>query len=113
MNLYNSRGNSFFIEIIPEITSKGQWTGAYQLAINARRTNLNEESYFGLENLCQMTCAALTLMEQDDTLKERIWTFLDSPSEPKEKNPKDSLKKYFKENMGNVIKIDFKPTKQK
>ena len=43
---YDNKGNQFFIEVIPDIDDEGEWLGRYNLAINVRRTNINDDSFF-------------------------------------------------------------------
>ena len=45
LNKYDNKGNFFFVEVIPNIDNKGQWDGQYELAIQARRQNINDESF--------------------------------------------------------------------
>ena len=104
---FDNKGNEFFVEIIPDITDNGEWKGVYQLAINARKTNITDDSYFELEQLCQMACAALTLMEDDPKLRERIYNFLHTPEVINNDNKK-SANGVDKTILGNIIKVDFK-----
>ena len=103
---YDNRGNQFFIEIIPNVDKDGHWLGQYQLAINVRRTTLEDDSFYALEQVCQMACAGLSLMEEDIKLRDRIATFLESSDD----NPSSNKRKFtLDKSKENVIKINFTP----
>lgn len=102
MKRYDNQGNHFFIEIIPSIDKKGYWDGRFELAIQVRKANIDDESYWELEKLCQMACASLSLMQQDSKIKDIIETFLNTPEndDVKVPLPVDNV-------TGNVIKVNF------
>ena len=54
---------------------KKQWQGQYQLAIQARRLNIDDDSFFGLEQVCQMACASLALMEDVKSYRKKVYDF--------------------------------------
>lgn len=102
---FNNRGNHFFIEVIPDIDEKGQWQGQYQLAIQARRLNIDDDSFFALEHVCQMACASLALMEDDPSYRTKVDDFLYKPDDSstvdgKKKRTVDKIK-------DNVITVNF------
>tara|TARA_R110002020_G_scaffold5183_2_gene21954 strand:+ start:291 stop:629 length:339 start_codon:yes stop_codon:yes gene_type:complete len=101
----DNKGNQFFIEIVPDITEKGKWTGMFQLVINARKTNIDDDSFYQVEQLCQMGCAALSLMEEDKALRDKIYDFMESPSEPANSNM--PTKATVHDVSGNVITLKF------
>ena len=104
---YDNKGNQFFIEVIPDINDEGEWLGRYNLAINVRRTNINDDSFFALENICQMACAALSLMEEDIKLRNRVHSFLQTPDEKNTAKNKD-VKIAVDNTYKNVINVNFK-----
>ena len=104
-NTFDNKGNQFFIEIVPNITDEGKWTGVFQLIINARKTNIDEDSFYQLEQLCQMGCAALSLMEEDKTFQDTVLDYMDAPHEPANNNlPKRAT---VHDVSGNVITLKF------
>ena len=103
---FDNKGNQFFVEIIPDITDDGEWKGVYQLAINARKTNITDDSFFALEQVCQMACAALTLIEEDPKLRDRVYNFLHTPETSNDDNKKSS-NGVDKTVLGNIIKVNF------
>ena len=105
MTHYNNRGNHFFIEVIPSIDEKGQWDGKYQLAIQARRANIDDDSFWGLQHLCQMVCAGITMMEDSEKVRNAVEEFLNTPEvkDIKESLPIDNV-------TDNVIKVNFDRT---
>lgn len=105
MKTFDNKGNHFFIEIIPEINNEGAWKGKYQMAIQARRLNIDDDSFFALEQLCQMVCASLALMEEDTVYRDKIDSYLHSPTPDKNINivTKDRVDKI----SDNVITINF------
>ena len=101
----DNKGNHFFIEIVPDITDKGAWTGNFQLVINARKTNIDEDSFYQIEQLCQMGCAALSLMDENKDFQNTILDYMDSPSEPTNNNLPQ--KATVHDVSGNVITLKF------
>ena len=101
----DNKGNHFFIEIVPEITDKGSWTGNFQLVINARKTNIDEDSFYQLEQLCQMGCAALSLMEENKEFQSTVLDFMESPSETANNNLPQTATVH--DVSGNVITLKF------
>tara|TARA_R100001377_G_scaffold73370_1_gene49336 strand:- start:479 stop:820 length:342 start_codon:yes stop_codon:yes gene_type:complete len=102
----DNKGNNFFIEIVPDITDEGKWTGIFQLVINARKSNIDDDSFYQLEQLCQMGCAALSLMEEDKDFQNRVFDFMETPDTPTNSNslPK---KARVEDVSGNVITLKF------
>jgi len=102
MEKCDNKGNYFFVEIIPSIDDEGHWDGKFQLAIQVRRSNIDDDSFFELENLCQMTCASLTLMEEDSKFRNTVNAFLHTPENEDIKKPLpiDNVTE-------NVIKVNF------
>jgi len=102
MEKCDNKGNHFFVEIIPSIDDRGDWDGKFQLAIQIRRANISDDSFFELENLCQMACASLTLMEEDTKFKDKVDVFLHTPDDEdiKPSLPIDNVTE-------NVIKVNF------
>ena len=90
-NMFNNRGNHFFIEVIPDINNKGEWQGQYQLAI---------------EQVCQMACASLALMEEDPSYRKKVYDYLHSPDDSSEVNGK--AKTTIDKITDNVITVNFK-----
>lgn len=105
MKAFDNKGNHFFIEIIPDIDNNGSWKGKYQMAIQARRLNIDDDSFFALEQLCQMVCASLALMEEDTEYRDKIDKYLHSPTTDNTVNiiSKDKVDKV----NDNVITINF------
>jgi len=106
MTKFDNKGNQFFIELIPDVDDEGAWLGRYHLAINVRRTTLDDDSFYALENVCQMACAALSLMEEDIGLRERVFNFLKTPDEQNTSN-KQSIKVAVDNTDKNVINVNF------
>lgn len=102
MTQYNNRGNHFFVEVIPSIDEQGYWDGKYQLAIQARRANIDDESFWSLQHLCQMVCAGITMMEDSEKVRESVEKFLNTPDNQdiKQAMPIDNV-------TDNVIKVNF------
>ena len=102
MKTYDNKGNHFFIEVIPSIDDKGYWDGRFGLAIQVRKSNIDDESYWELEKLCQMACASLSLMQEDSKIRDAIEVFLNTPENDTIKLPPpvDNV-------TGNVIKVNF------
>ena len=101
----DNKGNHFFIEIVPDITDKGVYTGVFQLIINARKTNIDKESFSKLEQICQLGCAALSLMQEDADFRDVVYDYMESP--PENDNTNTSKKAKVDGVSGNVIKLNF------
>ena len=102
---FNNRGNHFFIEVIPDINEKGEWQGQYQLAIQARRLNIDDESFFALENVCQIACASLALMEDDPSYRQKVHEYLYSTDDSS--GIKNKKKVNVDKISNNVITVNF------
>ena len=48
MEQCDNKGKYFFVEIIPSIDDEGHWDGKIQLAIQVRRSNIDDDSFFAL-----------------------------------------------------------------
>ena len=106
MKKFNNRGNHFFIEIIPDISEKGEWQGVYQLAIQGRRTNIDDDSFYALEQVCQMACASLSLMEDDANYRDKVYRYLNTPDDSSKAHGKSKLA--IDKIKDNVISVKFK-----
>ena len=106
MTKFDNKGNQFFIELIPDVDDEGSWLGRYHLAINVRRTTLDDDSFYALENVCQMACAALSLMEEDLSLRDRVYSFLKTPNE-ESTTAKRNIKVAVDNTNKNVINVNF------
>jgi|TARA_R110000796_G_scaffold97103_4_gene203878 hypothetical protein len=102
----DNKGNHFFIEIVPNIDDTGKWLGEFQLVINARKTNIDDDSFYQLEQLCQMGCAALSLMEEDKDIQNKVYDYMESPETITNKSvPKNTA--LIHEVSDNVISVKF------
>jgi hypothetical protein len=108
MKTFDNKGNHFFIEIIPDINDKGAWKGQYQMAIQARRLNLDDDSFFALEQLCQMACASISLMEEDPAYRKKIYDYLHEEYTVEDSSDVSSKRKVKVDKVNdNVITINF------
>lgn len=110
MDDFKSRGNHFFIEVIPNVSEEGEWEGQYKLAIQARRTNIDDDGYFALEHVCQLACASLALMEEDPMYRSKVDAYLHTPDDSSKLHTKSKLT--IDKIKDNVITIDFKDDKK-
>ena len=108
MKTFDNKGNHFFIEIIPDINDKGAWKGQYQMAIQARRLNLDDDSFFALEQVCQMACASISLMEEDPAYRKKIFDYLNEEYTVDDSSDVSSKRKMKVDKVNdNVITINF------
>ena len=101
----DNKGNQFFIEIVPDVTDDGKYTGVFQLVINARKTNLDDDSFYELEQICQMGCAALSLIQDNKKFEDIVLDYMSTPTEPANNNLPQ--KGTVHDVSGNVISIKF------
>jgi hypothetical protein len=101
----DNKGNRFFIEVIPDVTKDGQFTGMFNLQICATPINISEDGFDRVEHICQLGCAALSLMQEDEEFKNIVYNFMMSPQISD--NDNKIVKPTIKNITENVITLDF------
>ena len=55
----------------------GEWTGEVDISIISQANNpLNDEGYTQLMHFCKMMCATIPIMEQDESLRNLVHTYV-------------------------------------
>lgn len=68
--------NDFVIRVRPTV-DKSQWTGEIDIAIISSAGNgLDDEGYGQLMHFCKMMCATVPIMEQDETIRNLVHTYV-------------------------------------
>ena len=101
----DNHGNRFFIEVIPDVTKDGHFTGNFNLQICASPTNISEDGFNKVEHICQLGCASLALMQEDEEFKNIVYEFMMSPQISD--NDNQIIKPTIKDITENVITLDF------
>ena len=66
----------FVIRVRPSI-NQDDWTGEIDISIISQGSNpLNDESYGQLMHFCKMMCATVPIMEQDETIRNLVHTYV-------------------------------------
>jgi uncharacterized protein (DUF1499 family) len=72
-DIYN---NDFVIRVRPTV-DESQWTGEIDIAIISSAGNdLDDEGYGQLMHFCKMMCATVPIMEQDETIRNLVHTYV-------------------------------------
>jgi uncharacterized protein (DUF1499 family) len=68
--------NDFVIRVRPTVDNN-QWTGEIDIAIISSSGNdINDEGYGQLMHFCKMMCATIPIMEQDETIRNLVHTYV-------------------------------------
>ena len=66
----------FVIRIRPSLRDD-EWTGEIDISIIYKGDNpMNDESYGQVMHFCKMMCATVPIMEQDETLRNMVHTYV-------------------------------------
>ena len=66
----------FVIRVRPT-ENDGEWTGEIDISIISQGDNpLDDESYGQVMHFCKMMCATVPIMEQDETIRNLIHTYV-------------------------------------
>ena len=87
----------------------GEWTGEVDISIISQADNLlNDEGYTQLMHFCKMMCATIPIMEQDESLRNLVHTYV---MEVVDREDEDMLEDeeglIFTQEEGNVIHLSF------
>ena len=101
-------GDDFVIRVRP-FTKGEQWTGEIDISIISSPDNmLDDESYGQLMHFCKMMCATIPIMEQDESLRNLVHTYV---MEVVDREDEDVLEDeeglIFTQEEGNVIHLSF------
>jgi len=67
----------FIIRVRPSVAGGGMWTGEVDIAIIAQPDNpLDDEGYSQLMHFCKMICSTVPIMEQDETIRNLVHTYV-------------------------------------
>lgn len=72
----NIMDQDFVIRVRPTV-NEDEWTGEIDISIIADPDNpLNDEGYGQVMHFCKMMCATVPIMEQDETIRNLIHTYV-------------------------------------
>jgi len=98
--------NDFIIRLSPFLDQRGNWTG--ELLVGTVTTGENtttDDDYYHLMQLCQMLCAALPAMEENESMREMLLQYSDSVVE---EEAKEKSKSKVIQVEDNVVQVKFK-----
>ena len=76
MDIENVEEEDFVIRVRPTI-SGAEWTGEIDISIISSAGNpLDDEGYTQLMHFCKMMCATVPIMEQDETIRNLVHTYV-------------------------------------
>lgn len=68
--------NDFVIRVRPAVL-EAEWTGEIEISIISSAGNsVNDEGYAQLMHFCKMMCATIPIMEQDETIRNLVHTYV-------------------------------------
>ena len=87
----------------------GEWTGEVDISIISQADNpLNDEGYTQLMHFCKMMCATIPIMEQDESLRNLVHTYVmevvDNEDEDMLEDDNDII---ITREDGNVVHLSF------
>jgi len=87
----------------------GEWTGEVDISIISQADNpLNDEGYTQLMHFCKMMCATIPIMEQDESLRNLVHTYVmevvDNEDEDVVEDDSDII---ITKEDGNVVHLSF------
>ena len=87
----------------------GEWTGEVDISIISQADNpLNDEGYTQLMHFCKMMCATIPIMEQDESLRNLVHTYVmevvDNEDEDMLEDDSDII---ITREDGNVVHLSF------
>tara|TARA_R100001510_G_C7643618_1_gene201137 strand:- start:1148 stop:1492 length:345 start_codon:yes stop_codon:yes gene_type:complete len=87
----------------------GEWTGEVDISIISQADNpLNDEGYTQLMHFCKMMCATIPIMEQDESLRNLVHTYVmevvDNEDEDMLEDDNDII---ITKEDGNVVHLSF------
>lgn len=104
-----SIGEGDFVIRVRPTEIDGEWTGEVDISIISQADNpLNDEGYTQLMHFCKMMCATIPIMEQDESLRNLVHTYVmevvDNEDEDMLEDDSDII---ITKEDGNVVHLSF------
>jgi|TARA_B100000085_G_scaffold166773_1_gene151690 hypothetical protein len=104
-----SIGEGDFVIRVRPTEIDGEWTGEVDISIISQADNpLNDEGYTQLMHFCKMMCATIPIMEQDESLRNLVHTYVmevvDNEDEDMLEDDNDII---ITREDGNVVHLSF------
>ena len=104
-----SIGEGDFVIRVRPTEVDGEWTGEVDISIISQADNpLNDEGYTQLMHFCKMMCATIPIMEQDESLRNLVHTYVmevvDNEDEDMLEDDNDII---ITREDGNVVHLSF------
>ncbi len=104
-----SIGEGDFVIRVRPTEIDGEWTGEVDISIISQADNpLNDEGYTQLMHFCKMMCATIPIMEQDESLRNLVHTYVmevvDNEDEDMLEDDSDII---ITREDGNVVHLSF------
>jgi len=97
----------FIIRVRPSVKEDGEWTGEIDISIISQADNpLNDEGYNQVMHFCKMVCSTVPIMEQDETLRNLVHTYVMEVVDNDDDIADDDEVIITKED-GNVVHLNF------
>ena len=97
----------FIIRVRPNVKEDGEWTGEIDISIISQADNpLNNEGYNQVMHFCKMVCSTVPIMEQDETLRNLVHTYVMEVVDNDDDMMDDDEVIITKED-GNVVHLNF------
>jgi len=109
MEVTESIEDADFVIRVRPTEVEGEWTGEVDISIISQADNpLNDEGYGQLMHFCKMMCATIPIMEQDESLRNLVHTYvMEVVDREDEDMVQDEEGLIFTQEEGNVIHLSF------
>ena len=98
--------NDYIIRLSPFLDKKGDWTGELLVgSVTTGENSLSDDDHYNLMKLAQLVCAAVPALEEDDYVRNLLYSIVESNSNESEEV--EVAKTKVQEVTDNVIKVSF------
>jgi hypothetical protein len=98
----------YVIRVRPSIENKSEWTGEIDISIMTGENNpLDDNSYYQVMHFVKMLCATVPLMEQDESIRDKLHSFVMDEFDNEIEEEYDEPDVIVEQSDGNVVKLNF------
>ena len=98
--------NDYIIRLSPFLDKKGDWTGELLVgSVTTGENSLSDDDHYNLMKLTQLVCAAVPALEEDEYVRNLLYSIVESNTDDNEEVEESKSK--VREVTDNVIKVSF------
>lgn len=98
--------NDYIIRLSPFLDKKGDWTGELLVgSVTTGENSLSDDDHYNLMKLTQLVCAAVPALEEDEYVRNLLYSIVESNTDDNEEVEESKAK--VREVTDNVIKVSF------